>query len=210
MSRVNGALEKAFRKCNEYWYGNQLEEPIITVTPTANAYAHYTLWNAWHTSKGERREINISSNYLNRDIENIIASLLHEMAHMYNDTILNVKDTSRNGTYHNLKFKETAEKHGLIIEQVPVYGWTKTTPSPQLIEWIYDNLDAFREIVIYRDTDISASRYKGGNNATGPSRTRGTNNHSIKYICPCCLNSVRATKRVRVACMDCGMEMVES
>ena len=28
-----------------------------------------------------------------------------------------------------------------------------------------------------------------------------------EYICPCCGNSVRATKAVNVACMDCDEEM---
>ena len=39
-----------------------------------------------------------------------------------------------------------------------------------------------------------------------PPRTSSTR----KYRCPCCGNSVRATKTVRIACMDCGVQMIEA
>ena len=47
--------------------------------------------------------------------------MLHEMAHLYN---LNhgIKDVSNNGYYHNKKFKETAEAHGLAISHHHTYG----------------------------------------------------------------------------------------
>ena len=48
------------------------------------------------------------------------------MGHLWN--LQNeVQDTARGGTYHNKKFKQIAEEHGLIIEQHPKYGWTLTT-----------------------------------------------------------------------------------
>lgn len=30
----------------------------------------------------------------------------------------------------------------------------------------------------------------------------------VRYICPCCGNSVRATKIVNIACLDCAEQMV--
>ena len=50
----------------------------------------------------------------------------------------------------------------------------------------------------------------GGKGAAGgmptgtpkPSSTR-------KLVCPCCGNSVRATKAVRIMCMDCMEQMIE-
>ena len=33
--------------------------------------------------------------------------------------------------------------------------------------------------------------------------------HSIKYTCPCCGNSVRATKVVNIRCADCDIMMEE-
>lgn len=33
---------------------------------------------------------------------------------------------------------------------------------------------------------------------------------SRKYVCPCCGLIIRATKEVRVECIDCGMEFEEA
>ena len=87
MSRLNGMLEKAFRLINADWFNNELPECIITAVPTSKAYAHYTPWDSWQTGTGAKREINISTAYLERPIENIVASLMHEMCHMYSDCV---------------------------------------------------------------------------------------------------------------------------
>ena len=123
MSRLTGLLEKAFNLLNADWFDGRLETPIITVIPTPRAYAHYTTVNVWDTANGARREINVASGSLDRSLEEIIASLMHEMVHMWNDMILNIQDTSRNGSYHNRLFAIEAEKHGLTVEKSSKYGY---------------------------------------------------------------------------------------
>jgi ribosomal protein S6 len=44
----------------------------------------------------------------------VAATMLHEMAHLY-DLTYRIKDVRNNGYYHNMKFKETTEAHGLHI-----------------------------------------------------------------------------------------------
>ena len=61
--------------------------------------------------------------------------MLHEMAHLY-DLTHGTKDVSNNGYYHNLKFKETAEAHGLHIKQHATYGWTITTLTEETAAWL--------------------------------------------------------------------------
>lgn len=79
MSRVNGMLEKMFRLLNADWFNNELPEPIITVVPTGGAYGHYTLANVWKNKDKEQREINMSSLTLDRDIDEIVKTMVHEM-----------------------------------------------------------------------------------------------------------------------------------
>ena len=208
MSRLNGMLEKAFRLINKEWFNNELPECIITAVPTAKAYAHYTPWNAWETAKGSRREINVSTAYLERPIEQVIASLVHESVHMYCDCVLHVKDVNKGGYYHNSTFKRVAEEHGLVIERDPKYGWTITHPSDELFLWICEH-DELREIEMCRT--VPTATFTGGHSnskGTGTTSGKNPNSHSIKYVCPCCGNSVRATKIVRIACLDCNEEMV--
>lgn len=52
------------------------------------------------------------------------------MAHLYN-LVHDIQDVSNNGYYHNMKFKATAEAHGLHIEKRQKYGWTVTTLTPK-------------------------------------------------------------------------------
>ena len=210
MSRLVNQLEKTFRLLNEDWFEGKLPMPIITVYPCSRSYAHYTTANVWKTSNGGKREINIASGTLNRTLDEIIASLMHEMVHMYNDMILNVQDCSRGGTYHNMRFAIEAEKHGLIVEKSDKYGYAHTSCAEDLLDWIILH-NELREIEICRINPMLGAVGIGGKASNGgASATSGSSSHSRKYQCPCCRNSVRATKEVRVICGDCLKPMLEN
>lgn len=209
MSRLTGELEKAFRLINEELFNNELPTPIITAIPTSRCYAHYVPYDIWNTKGNGKREINISTAYLDRPIENLIASLIHEMVHMYNDVILNISDTSNKGVYHNKQFKKQAEAHGLIVTRSEKYGYSHTEPSDTIIEFILTH-DELREIEMCRANPALVSIGVGTHTGNGGATATGTspNNHHRKYYCPCCHNSVRATKAVRIMCMDCMEQML--
>lgn len=83
-----------------------------------------------------RYEINISTATLDRPIEETTATLCHECAHLYALTH-GIKDTSGAGnSYHNKRFKAIAEAHGLVIDHHAKYGWTITSPSLELLDFI--------------------------------------------------------------------------
>ncbi len=209
MSRLVNQLEKMFRALNTDIFNNALDTPIITVTPSSRSFAHYTPWNAWEAGEAQKREINIASGTLNRPLENITASLLHEMVHMYNDTVLNIQDTSRNGTYHNKAFAEACREHGLICTKTDKYGWSHTEPDDRLIEWLL-NHNELREIEMCRRDVGYVSVGIGARSADGGIKiTTTAKGNSRRYICPCCHTIVRATKTVNIVCGDCLKTMVE-
>lgn len=205
-SRLAGQLEKLFNMLNQDFFGGQLDTPIITIQSTPRAYGHYTLFNAWNVKGEGRKEVNIGAGTLDRPIENVIATLLHEMCHQYNDTIAQVQDCSRGGTYHNKHFQKCAMEHGLLVSRSDKYGWSHTSPSDELMEWILNN--NIQEIRLNRNE--GGIRIAGGNSAANGSGQgfRTTKSSSMKYICPSCKNSVRATKHVNVACLDCCVQMI--
>lgn len=212
MSRLNGELEKIFRLVNTDFFNNELPTPIITVIPTARAYAHYTPWNSWECKDEHKREINISSAYLDRPLENIVASLIHECVHMYNDCVINEQDTSNKGVYHNKVFKREAENHGLIVSRSDRYGWSHTEPSDELIEWILEH-DELRDIELCRvmtPSFVPVGTGKKTGNGDGIQIIPTSNNHHRKYICPTCGNSCRATKQLNLICGDCMERMTEA
>lgn len=207
-SRLAGYLEKLYDKLNADFYDNQLERPVITIQSTPRAYGHYSLYDAWSVEGTGHRELNIGAGTLDRPVEAIIATLLHEMAHQFDDTVLNVQDCSRGGTYHNKLFKRTAEAHGLVVTQSEKYGWSITAPSDRLLDWILEN--DIKEIKINRN-EYFGIRIMGGINTTngGDISVSGSRSSSRRYICPHCHTIIRATRNVNVLCGDCMETMIE-
>ena len=205
-SRTAGYLEKIFRKINADFFGNELEEPIITIQSTPCSYGHVTAWKAWKRKEQGCYELNISADYIRRDICEVVATMIHECVHIY-CMQKGIKDTSRQGQYHNKQFKYEAEKRGLIISKDEHYGWTITEPSEKLIQWCIDN--DLNDIVIGRTPDLKPIFGKIGKLENDEEEKPKPKSHSIKYKCPKCGNSVRATKVVNIICADCNEKMIE-
>ena len=126
-SRAAGQLEKMFRELNKHYFAGKPPEPIISLKKTPSAYGHITCSKVWQAGGENKYEINISSATLDRPIEETASTLLHEMVHEY--CMENgIKDTSNNGVYHNRRFKEQAEAHGLTVDHHEKYGWTNHEP----------------------------------------------------------------------------------
>ena len=205
-SRAAGQLEKMFRALNTRFFDGKLPEPVITLKKTPGAYGHITCGKTWTAGTEQRHEINISTATLDRPIEETTATLLHEMCHLYN-MVNGIKDTSGSANaYHNKRFKQIAESHGLIVEHDPKYGWTITHPSEALLDFILEN--GLTDILITRNEHYGISVSGTGSHNGNPTPPTPKPSSSRKYVCPCCGNSVRATKCVHIACMDCQAEMV--
>lgn len=208
-SRTAGYLEKIFRAINEDSFGGVLEEPIITIQSTPGAYGHVTVAKTWKRKDDWRHELNISSNWLQRPIENVVATMIHEMVHLYN-LKMNIQDCSRGGTYHNKHFKEEAEKHMIKIEKHDKYGWTITSPTDELLEYIIEK--DWCDIEMGNGLSGLFTTGGTGKGGTGTPVTSGkgitgkNTSNSRRYVCPGCRTIVRATKDVNIKCGDCGVD----
>ena len=196
VSQATKFLEDAFDVLNKQYFENTLPKPIITIQSSPKTNGHFTMKEVWTDSQRKRSfyEINLSAERLNRPIANTIATLIHEMVHYYCQ-LNNIQDTSRGNTYHNKRFREEAEKRGLLIDYDPKIGHSITQPSPALKSFCTSQ-HWRNKLTICRAGDLPDDTPK----AKKPSSTR-------KYICPCCGQSVRATKEVRILCMECAQQM---
>ena len=205
ISRTAGYLEKMFRVLNQHYFDSFIEEPIITIQSTPKAYGHVTVSKAWHKQNGEQRhELNIGAGTIDRPIESVVSTLLHEMIHLYNMQI-GVQDCSRGGTYHNKCFRDAAMERDLDISYDPRIGWSITAPTEALIDFIIK--EGWTDIRMGR-LEGSAARGIGGGAGAAGTPTTPKPSSSRKYTCPCCKNSVRATKAVNIICGDCLEQMV--
>ena len=208
-NRVAGYLEKIFRLLNDEYFESSLSIPVITIQSTPNAYGHASVTDRWEVNGERKKEINIGAGTLERHIENIVATMVHEMVHLY-CADKNIKDTSRNYTYHNKNFKKEAEKRGLIIKHHQTYGWTITSPSDEIIEFCIKN--ELEDIKINR-MEFYVPPIKGdGEKGTAGTEKPKAKSSTRKYKCKCCGQSIRATKEVNIICGDCmeKMELVKN
>ena len=207
-SRLAGYLEKLYDKLNTDFFNGELDRPVITIQSSSRSYGHYTLYDAWSVKGEGYKEINIAAGTLNRPIEYTICTLLHEMCHQYNNEIAHVQDCSRGGTYHNKYFKRTAEAHGLTVTRSEKYGWSITSPSDELLDWILNN--DIQEIKLNRN-EYHGIRIAGGNAAaeSGAPTPSARPNHNHRYVCPHCHNIARSGKPIRLICGDCLQPMIE-
>lgn len=202
-NRISGYLNKIFNLLNERYFENALPKVVLTIQSTPRAYGHITCSKVWKNEDGtNRHEINIGAGTLARPIENIVATLLHEMVHLY-CMENNIKDTSRGNTYHNKRFKEEAEKRDLIITHSATIGYSHTTPSDDLIQFCLDN--DLAEILLERQDGIRIPTFTGGNapTATGTPKAPPKPSSTRKYICPNCKATVRATRVIDIICGEC-------
>ncbi|MCL2556328.1 MAG: SprT-like domain-containing protein [Firmicutes bacterium] len=170
------ALNEAFDFLNYTFFGNTLSKTVITIQADykQRAYGWFTCYDAWNSKDLKSAEINLSANYLDRPAHETVGTLLHEMCHQWAYEN-GVQDCSRAGTYHNKRFKEIAERHGLVVEFMQGRGWAVTKladESRQKIESILGLLTLKRVI---------------------PSKKAGKKSSTRKYECQECGMSVRAT-----------------
>lgn len=206
-SRTAGYLEKLFRTLNTRYFGGTIEEPVITIQSTPRAYGHVTVSRTWRKGNDElRRELNIAAGTLDRPIKEIVATLLHEMVHLMN--LQNgVQDCSRGGTYHNKQFKVAAEACDLRIDYDPRIGWSVTSPTEALIDFIIS--EGWEDIRMSReDGCISRTPGRGSPDRTPTTPTTPKKSSTRKYSCPNCKMSVRATREVNILCGDCMVKMM--
>lgn len=197
-------LEVLFDRLNEVFYGGELERPVITVAPGMKIrggvnYGWCTGWRAWRKVEdgaGEAAalavdsaaagyyEINISADSLNRPMLDTIETMAHEMVHLY-CALSDIKDTSRSGTYHNKRFKEAAEAHGLLVEESnSKNGWNTTAPGIELLAFAKEQDDLRLTICRTREVDLSAKPAK----------------KPYKWQCPRCGVKMQSARRVVAQC----------
>jgi len=145
-------LYKAFHKLNETYYEGKLPEPMIVISNLAKQgyYGVFYSDKLWTTADGsiKKYEIGIAAEALNRPYLEIIQTLHHEMIHLYCREN-GIKDTTKRGKYHTIKFKEEAEKRGMIYngDPHPKIGYSAvrlTEEAKKVIEGFGLNEEAFK------------------------------------------------------------------
>lgn len=190
ISSVERKLEEYFLILNHNYFGDILDKPLIVIKSDLKNSPKISTNKIWSNENGEYYEISISAGLLNKSVVDIVVAILHQCVHLW-DAKCGIKDTSRGGSYHNKRFKESAESHGLEVEYNERNGWADIRASQQLLDF------------------IECQKWESFSLTRTPKTFDSSNLHHRKYVCPNCKKSVRATRIVRISCLDCNLEMIE-
>jgi hypothetical protein len=145
----------------------------------------------WNVAGEERTEIMISGEGLRRTPAEVLGTLLHEAAHALAHA-RSIKDTSRQGRYHNKQFKTHAEELGLTVTHDDRNGWATTTITSTTTLAYARQLDALAEAM---------TLWRHGETTTGPTTRRNTN--LIAAACSCGRNIRVAASTLAEAPITC-------
>ena len=208
MSRAVSQLEHMYNSLNTDFWNDELPAVIVTVQSKPGTYGHSSRAKVWQRKEDSLFELNVAAEVLSFPIEETIDTLLHEMVHIY-CRLHEIREVSNGSAYHNKRFKEIADGHGLTcVYTGSRYGWN-TKPRDNLVEYAIEK--GWSEIQISRST-IQAIRIGAtGVSQIGAGRTSGVKalSSTRKLICPKCGQTVRATKKVNILCGDCLLQMIE-
>lgn len=148
LAKVSAALNQAFIAIRQ----RHPDVPNVQLVVGANGrtkrnslqWGHFAP-KSWEGSKAIH-EIAITGENLVRGAEAVLGTLLHEAAHAMAE-VREVQDTSRQGRWHNAKFKELAEEVGIVVEKDKSIGWSITTLPPETAKVYKAELAALKKSI---------------------------------------------------------------
>ena len=146
------------------------EIPAVVIILASGTETRQPRWGhfasgRWYVEHDERAEVMISGEALRLTPAEVLAVILHEAAHAL-AYARGIKDTSRQGRYHNKQFKTHADELGLAVEHDQRNGWSASKITHDAEHAYDDQLTALAEaMTLWRRSETT----------TGPTTRRNTN-----------------------------------
>ena len=190
MYRQYEVLYKAFNLFNEHYFDNELPPCMITLQKKReNKLGDFTVEPIWfNENQDEFYQININPINMNREPEEILSTLLHEVIHYY-CTLHKIKDCKQK--MHTTAYKEVAESHGLNVEYDDDIGWSITSLNDESVELVKDLIVECENDFVYMYIE-----------------KKPVKKTQFKYVCESCGLKVYAKAEKSIVCGECGCELM--
>lgn len=189
ISAVAAALEELWAAVR----AQHPEVPEVILVPGASGSARGSmLWGhhwagRWLVGETRVPEIMVSGEGFSRGPVEMLDTVLHEAAHAL-AKVRGIKDTSRQGRYHNELYKAVALEFGLVVEKDPRNGWTMTSVRDETAARYEPQVKALADVLGFeRIPEPRGGR--GGRNAGGEGEA--SNNNGVVLVCPACERKIR-------------------
>ena len=130
--------------CNKVGIKKKL---VLIISRDTTKFGHFTTYPIYDNEKNH--EINISANYFKKGAVELLNTFLHELVHAINFQN-GIKDTSRNGHYHNKHFRKTSEKFGMYYiatKEDTTHGFSNTKFTDDSIKQWTEELNTITNIL---------------------------------------------------------------
>ena len=171
---------------NQELYQGMLPHPDFLIIPSKKNYQE------WTTSFDGVITIKITYGSLIKNMQPSIflEQLLHQMVHIYCH-IFDIKDTTRQGRYHNANFRRVARDYGLKVKPESHEGTHIIGCQDQVYKIIKQHISEFdREI-------CCIEKY-----------LRNQTDQTYTYVCPICNRKVKGEQGTKLICGYCYTEMI--
>jgi hypothetical protein len=155
-------------------------------------------WTPGGADSSSIAELFVGGEGLVQGAESVLATLLHEAAHGVAD-VRHIQDTSRQGRYHNTRYRTLAQELGLTVRQVAGIGWSDTALADgTAASYAAELAQLTSAITAYRYAEgalpSSGDGRSGGKGGNGGSAGggKGSPKNGIVLICAC-------PRRIRVS-----------
>lgn len=197
-SKVLAAVERIWEEIQSRYA--DVPDVVATLAGSESTWGHIA-YNRWERSDQTRvHELFISGENLERGAVAVLGTLLHEAAHGINHT-QGVQGTSRQGRYHNKRFKKQAEALGLIITHAASIGWSHTeVPEHTAQKWS-------KELAMLDEAITAHRKQTPITTATGGSN----NGHALTCACGRKIRcSAKVYAQAPIICASCNQEFTTS
>ncbi|MCC6189019.1 MAG: hypothetical protein IT318_08285 [Anaerolineales bacterium] len=213
ISGVVIALEDSYAALRRRW--PELPAVVITVFYDRHRSVRGYFWDGQWRSQADPflPELHIDSTILSDPPEAILKTLVHEAAHAL-ARARDIKDTSREGRYHNQRFAELAKEMGLVAEPDQKLG----VRTPRLLpEWLAGAYGPLVQVIgaasrrLWQD-DAGSTIWARGNGQNGHGGANGvpaSKGRLMKAVCRCdpprIIRAARNTlESAPIHCAACG------
>ena len=201
LSAVTKVLEYAWSEIQKKHEDVRDAVMVVYLHSKGDRRGHYAPESWTVAGTGEERdavdEVHISSHILSQGARSVMETLVHEAVHSA-ARARGVKDTSRQGRWHNKRFASLAVEFGLMVERDSKIG--HVTPDLE-----NETVDAYEETIMWV-SDQCGDLFQTF--AKKQKKTRKAN--TVKVKCPDCGRFFRiGTKQLEIgalACVPCGTE----
>ena len=169
----------------------------------------------WETQQDVMPEVFVGGEGLARGPIGVLGTLLHEAAHALAH-VREIKDTSRQGRYHNQRYAEMARSLGLDVVQINPIGWSNTSVTEATAaEYATTIADLAAALTIFRrsETDLFGTAtgddddQGDGDTSRSPRRPtapRRPNSNGVAAVCDCGRRLRIAASALAVGPIICG------